>query len=67
MCTFLNKNGLRIRTIKRLYKMSDNKEKQTSEPLKLKVGNKTAEEKSITVTVRSFSPPTEFNAKKKKT
>ncbi len=47
--------------------MSDNKEKQTSEPLTLKVGNKTAEEKTITVTIKDSAPPTEFNAKKKKT
>ena len=44
--------------------MSD--EEEINEPIKLKIGNRTAEEKSITYTLKSSKPPAEFNARKKK-
>jgi|LGVD01.1.fsa_nt_gb hypothetical protein len=46
--------------------MSENEE-EANKPLSLKVGNRTAEEKTITYQLVASKPLSEFNAKKKKT
>ena len=46
--------------------MSENEE-ETNKPLILKVGPRKAEEKTITHYAMGEVPPSEFNAKKKKT